>query len=304
MLDLYKLEVFVHVAEEGSFSKAAVLLHMSQPAVSQHILALEQGFGTALFSRSRQGVVLTQAGRTLLNYADSILRLAADAVLAVTDVRNLAGGQIVVGATPGVSAYLLPDWVQSYRQHYPKLTVMLNTGITREIIDGILGRTLALGVIEGEVEDVDQRLGFAELQEVDQLVVVGPQHPWWGREQVRIEALDRQPMVTRQAGSQTRIWLDGALEQYGVEPSLIAELDNLESIKRLVRKGVALTVLPAYVVRDEVSHGQLQTIAIEGRPLRRTLKLLWNRAAPFSPLARSFLQHLASVFPQVKSVFQ
>lgn len=297
MLDLHKLDIFLHVAEEGSFSKAAGQLHMSQPAVSQHILALEQQLGAALFERSRQGVALTPAGQSLRSYAERILRLVGEAELAVTDVHNLASGQIAVGATPGVSAYLLPEWVQGYRERFPNLSVSLHTGITPDIVGGILGRALALGVIEGELDGGDRRLGVAPLEEIDQLVVVGPRHTWWQRAAIPLDELGGQPIVMRQAGSQTRIWLDQELRAAGVQPRVVAELDNIESIKRIVTGGAAVTVLPAYAVRDEVAHGQLRTVAIDGAPLRRTLKLLWNRAAPLAPVAASFVRHLATFYP-------
>lgn len=297
MIDLYKLEVFSRVVAAGSFSKAAPHLFMSQPAVSQHIHTLEQQLGATLLERSHQGVTLTAAGQTLLSYAEQILRLVAEAELAVTDVERLAGGQIAVGATPGVSAYLLPGWVERYRQRFPRLTVALQTGITSEIIGGVLGRSLALGIIEGEIEANDSRLGIRELEEVNQCVMVGPKHPWWERSHIALRDLDQQPMVMRQSGSQTRIWLDGALRQHGIQPHAIAELDNPESIKRLVMMGTAATILPGYAVQDEVSSGRMRAIPIDGTPLRRTLKLLWNRATLFSPVERSFIDHLGTIFP-------
>ncbi len=297
MLDIYKIEIFLRVAEEGSFSRAAEQLHMSQPAVSQHILALEQQLGAALFDRSRQGVALTPAGRTLQGYAEEIVRLAAEAELAVTDVRSVASGQVTVGATPGVSAYLLPDWIQSYRERFPNLTVSLQTAITPAIVRAVLARDLALGLVEGDIDDDDRRLGVADLEAIEQLVVVGPRHPWWERAALSLADLDRQPIVMRQAGSQTRIWLDARLREAGAQPRVVAELDNIESIKRMVQRGACCAVLPSYAVRDALEAGQLRAIPLEGARLCRTMRLLWNRAAPLTPVARSFLLHLGAIYP-------
>ena len=115
MLDLHKLEIFLRVVREGSFSRAAESLLMTQPAVSQHIADLEAQLGATLFSRARRGVILTTEGETLHGYALQILRLLAEAENAVTDVRKLSSAQLAIGATPGLSSYLLP-FASSFRR--------------------------------------------------------------------------------------------------------------------------------------------------------------------------------------------
>ncbi len=107
MLNLHKLEIFATVVRVGSFSAAAEQLLMTQPAVSQHIQDLEASLGTRLFERGRRGVTLTAAGEKLHDYTRTILQLVSEAENAVTDVEHLTSGEIVVGATPGVSVYLL-----------------------------------------------------------------------------------------------------------------------------------------------------------------------------------------------------
>ncbi len=297
-LDLYKLEIFARVAEAGSLSHAAEQLRMTQSGVSQHIKALEDSLGTALFERGRRGVRLTEAGRRLLGYSEAIFRLVAEAELAVTDVAGLREGRLAIGATPGVSAYLLPDWVQAFGQRYPNLTVTTQTTITPAIIRELRAGQLDLAVIEGELDDGATRdLRVQPLQEFDQFVVVGPKHPWRERDELALAELAGQPLVTRQAGSQTRLWLDQALRDYGVTMRVVAELDNLESIKRMVMLGASLAILPLYTVRAEQELGLLRAIPLAGRPLRRTLRLLWRAGRPLGPVGRTFAQFLAELFP-------
>jgi DNA-binding transcriptional LysR family regulator len=109
MLSLYKLEIFAAVVHAGSFSAASDRLFMTQPAVSQHIQTLEASLGTTLFVRGRRGVSLTPAGESLYGYTLQILRLVAEAESAVTDVENLAEGQIQIGATPGLTSTWCPN---------------------------------------------------------------------------------------------------------------------------------------------------------------------------------------------------
>jgi DNA-binding transcriptional LysR family regulator len=297
-LDLYKLGIFARVAEAGSLSHAAEQLRMTQSGVSQHVKALEDGLGTALFERGRRGVRLTDAGRRLFDYSEAIFRLVAEAELAVTDVAGLREGRLAIGATPGVSAYLLPDWVQLFGQRYPNLTVTTQTAITPVIIHELRAGQLDLAAIEGELDDsAVLHLRVQALQEFDQYVVVGRKHPWWGRADLALAELSGQPLVTRQARSQTRLWLDQALREHGITPRVVAELANLESIKRVVMLGASLTILPLYTVRAEQELGLLEAIPLVGRPLRRTLRLLWRAGRPLGPVARTFVQFLGEQFP-------
>lgn len=290
MLDLHKLNIFATVARTGSFTAAAEQLLFSQPAVSQHIQELEAGLGTRLFVRGRRGVTLTPAGAQLLTYAEAISRLVAEAENAVTDVANLAAGQLTVGATPGVSVYLLPDPIQEFHRRYPNLSVTVRTGTTPEILADLASGRLDLGLIEGEVEeDADAAIAVQPLQVVDQLVVVGPRHPWWGRTVVQMAELDGQTFVMRQRSSQTRIWLDGLLQAQQIHPRIGAEFDNVESIKRAVMNSTSITILPEYAVHSEVALGQLWRLTLDDQPLQRVLKLVWSSTRHLSPVARAFL---------------
>jgi len=300
MLDLHKLEVFSVVVREGSFSGAASRLLMTQSAVSQHIQALEAGLGVPLFERHRRGVTPTEPGKTLYEYTEAIFKLVAEAENAVTNVDQLAEGQVAIGASPGVSVYLLPDWVQAFRAQHPNLTVSLRTDITPQIAAEVRARRIDLGIVEGELAAADRaQLSVTPLQEFDQYVVVGCKHPWWGRERVSIDAIDGQALITRQPHSQTRIWLEQILLEHGVQPRISAEFDHLESIKRAVMAGHCLTIMPAYTVEQEQQLGLLHVIPIDGSPLQRMLKLIRNPEAHLSPVARAFMAHLAGYFPGV-----
>jgi LysR family transcriptional regulator, low CO2-responsive transcriptional regulator len=303
MLDLYKLRIFTVVAQEGSLSAAADRLYISQSAVSQHIKDLERSLGRPLFQRGRRGVTLTPHGEILRRYARDILVLVARAEAALTDVAHLTEGKVNIGTTPGIAVYLAPEWIQRFRTRYSQLTVALQTGVTGQIVPDVLAGRLDMGLIEGELEGYQNpRLAWRELEEAEQLVVVGRDHAWASRESVRLEELDGQPMIMRQPGSQTRAWLEGALRPRRVSPVVATEFDNLESMKRSAAQGTCLTILPEYVVRYEVAAGQLAAIPIEGQPLRRTLKLIWAVDSFFSPVAMAFLNELSLEYPSLKSM--
>lgn len=300
MLSLHKLDVFATVVHAGSFSAAADQLYMTQSAVSQHIQDLEASLGTRLFKRGRRGVTLTPAGETLHDYTRNILRLVAEAESAVTDVAHLTSGQVTIGTTPGISVYLLPEWIQTFRQRFPNLSIALQTAVTAEIVAGVLSHRLDVGFVEGEINAYrDANLGQLALQTIEQYVIVGRGHTCWVRDSVPVESLDGQPFITRQPNSQTRIWMDEVLGQHGIRPRYIAELDNPESIKRAVMTGMGVTILPDYAVHHEVEAGLLRALPLEGIPLRRTLKLVWDQQHICTPITRAFLTHLSDRFPNL-----
>jgi DNA-binding transcriptional LysR family regulator len=303
MLSLYKLEIFATVVQAGSFSAAATRLYMTQPAVSQHIQDLEASLGTPLFIRGRRGVTMTSAGETLYDYTQRILHLVAEAESKVTRVENLDSGQIMIGATPGVSVYLLPDWIHSFRERYPGLNVALQTDVTTRTAINILENRLDIGFVEGELEKIQRKgLGHLELRPVHLLVVVSKDHPWYERTSVTVDDLHEQNFITRQPGSRTRVWLDGLLADHSVQPHIVGEFDNQEAIKQAVMSNMGVTILPDYAVIRESQAGLLKTLSVEDVQLERYLKLIWNKNAPFTPVTRALLAHLKNVFPPLQQL--
>ncbi|MAU08503.1 MAG: LysR family transcriptional regulator [Anaerolineaceae bacterium] len=303
MLSLYKLEIFASVVQYGSFSAAAAQLHMTQPAVSQHIHDLERHVGTSLFNRGRRGVTLTEAGTTLFDYTQRILRLVAEAEASVTNVENLVSGQLSVGSTPGVSVYLLPEWLQGFRGRYPNLGASLTTNTTTHIINDVLSHQLDIGFVEGELDDLQtDDLGFHVLAPIDLLLVVGEDHPWHKVDTISIEELDDHPFVTRQPGSRTRIWIDHILRQHHVKPRIVAEFDNPEAIKQSVMSNLGVTILPEYAVRREIKGKLLYGLNIQNVPLERNLKIIWDANLPYTPVARAFLQFLSTGYPSIEEL--
>jgi DNA-binding transcriptional LysR family regulator len=167
------------------------------------------------------------------------------------------------------------------------------------VADLRLGK-LDLGLIEGELDEpLPKALGVQMLQVVEQWVAVGPKHPWWGRASVALAELGAQTLILRQRSSQTRISLDGVLQQHALYPRVGAEFDNVESIKRAVINGTSVTILPAYAAQQEVESGRLWLLHVAGMPLQRTLKLVWNRETHPSPVTAAFLRCLHRYLPEL-----
>lgn len=181
----------------------------------------------------------------------------------------------------------------------------LQTGVTSQIVDDVLGQRLDMGFIEGELDDhLPPRLSSLVLEEIEQQVVVGFKHPFWELDTLRIDDLRQQSLIVRQANSQSRIWLEETLHQHGIEPVIGAEFDNLESMKRAVLLGRCLAVMPPYVVQTEVEQGLLHMIPIEGKPFTRSLKLIWDSQVHYSPVTRAFLVELSQRYSALNALLK
>ncbi len=300
MLSIYKLSIFSTVARVGSFSKAAKALYLTQPAVSQHIVALEKQMGISLFARKQRGVELTSAGETLLEYSQQILWLTQAAESAVADVENIQDGILRLGATPSASIYLLPDWMNNFRQRYPSINFSLDTDTTSRLLSRIKNHTLELSIVEGEVKE-ESNLNIVLLKDTELLLIIPPDHAWRELDSVSIRSLDNVPFAARQIDSQTRIWVDRLLAEYDIRPQIAFEFDNPESIKRAVIRKMGVSILPACAVQEEIKQKQLIALPLEEKILKRQLKCVWSSEYPLSAIGRAFIGMLSENFPALIS---
>lgn len=293
MFNLHQLEIFIKVANAGSFSRAGKDLLMSQSAVSQHMRSLEASMGTKLFERGARGVSLTEAGLTLDEYANRIFGLITETQRAVLSADGQFSTRLNIGATPGVSVYLLPEWLSTFRSFNETAEAQVQTDICAVLVEALRQGSLDVAVVEGEVEEASHHwLTVRKLFEVEQLVVVGHRHPWCQRDLVTMQELQEQQFVMRQPDSHTRAWLDELLTRYEITPRIDAVLDNIESIKRAISIGESITILPPYAVQQEIEAGTLHALSVPEEPLMRTIRLLWHQENPFTPMVEAFIEHL------------
>jgi DNA-binding transcriptional LysR family regulator len=301
MVTLHKLKLFVVVYERRSLNQAAHELYMAQSAVSQNIQSLEAALGARLFERSPRGVQPTEAGDKLYSYARRILQLLAEAereVLSLGDMQSLS-----VVATPGVSVYLLPNWLQQFQQTQSNLSVSLQTALTIDVVRDVLNGRYELGFLEGELQELDQpTLGRMRVQDIDYFVTVNANHPLAAMKAISIQELNHLPLINRQPTSRARRWLEAQLQGYGVKARSVAELDSPGAIKyTLLSEGqLGYAILPRYAVEREIQRRELVLIRLIETELKRVLLLVWNKEKSFRPIQRAFIELLAQDAPQLQ----
>jgi DNA-binding transcriptional LysR family regulator len=290
MLTLHKLSIFMAVYEKHSFNAAAAELYMAQSAVSQHIHTLESALGVALFERTSRGVKPTPAADTLYDYAARILALVADAERAVARLNDAQTGQLIVSATPGVSVYLIPAWLQQFQTTHPTVNVSLQTALTSEVVRDVLNGKYDLGFVEGDLDELDhEALAKTRVQDVDYVIVVHADHEWAARGSISVKALHGVPFINRQPSSRARRWLETTLKPFGVKLKNTAELDSPGAIKYALLNRMGVAVLPRYSIEREIERGELHALTLDETPLSRPLVMVWDGRKPLTPIQRAFV---------------
>lgn len=293
-MTLNRLRILIAIAEHGSFNRAAQALHLTQSAVSQHVQELEAAIGTQLFERSSRGVQATAAGSRLIDYAKNIVGMVSEAWEAVLDVNSAENQTLTIGATSGVSVYILPPWLRTFQEEHPHINLSQKTGITAEVIKGVLDNRFDFGLIVGETTPfAEPNLMQSTLDTIPYHLVVHPTHPWAQQDVIPLNALATAPYLHRQPTSRSRIWLDNSLHAYGVMLKSAALFNTPGAIKYALLSKMGVSILPAYVVERELERGELVRVALlnedeEVVQLARPLQLLWRGA--FTAVQLAFLR--------------
>ena len=293
-MTLRQFEVFLAVARAKSFRRAAETLHLSQPALSQHVRELEVALGARLFDRLPRSVNLTDAGRALEEHAARLFTTITDARQAIGDLMGLGRGSLTIGAssTPGI--YVLPQILATFRHRYPGIEVTLRLGNSERIEQMIRGGELDLGLVGSEGSGPTTPSPAAGL--ADELVlVVAPTHPWARRREIGGDRLAEHPLVMREVGSATRQLTERALRAAGVGYREGLVLEHTEAIKQAVMAGLGVAFLSVHAIRGEVATGRLQALRLRGLRIVRHFRLIHNEGRTVSAAARAFMETLASV---------
>ncbi|MCL6478799.1 MAG: LysR family transcriptional regulator [Peptococcaceae bacterium] len=271
MLD-HQLYIFKTVADKKSFSRAGDLLNMTQPAISQHIHALEEYYGVKLFERSSKKVELTQAGSILYNYAGEILGLHQVARKAVSDLVDTVTGKLTIGASLTIGEYVLPRLLATFARKYPDVEYSVLVGNTELIHERTREGTIDIGLVEGVVED--SQLNIKTFLP-DELVLVAPVlHPLAAKSSVSREDLKEYVFVIREEGSGTRLAVEEFFQKAGFMPEKIITLGSTQAIKEAVEAGLGITILSKWCLRKELLLGSLKLLRVKGVEIPRWFFLI------------------------------
>ena len=286
-MELNELQVLQAVAAERSFSRAAIRLHRTQPAVSQAIRRLEDELGERLFDRSSKGGRLTEAGTILLDYAERLTRLKDAAEGAVRELQELRRGRVVIGVNEAAVHVLLPIVVQ-FREAYPHAQVEMRRVQSRQIPGEVLNRSLDFGLVTfppGERGLLSVPLGVDEL-----VMLTHPTHPLARRRQVTMEEFGRQTVIAHNDPSPRRERVLRLFEQKHAPINIQMSLPSLDGIKRAVEMNLGVALLPRRCALSEIARKQLAAVRVPQLRVPRSLRLLYRQTGESSHAANAFLE--------------
>jgi DNA-binding transcriptional LysR family regulator len=289
------VKTFCAIISEGSFSRAADSLHLTQPTVSAQIKALETYLRTRLFERSAQGISLTQSGKTFHPYAIQLLELASRASEAVEQVEGLARGHLEVGASSVPGHYILPRYLVEFKQRAPGVEISLSVSNSHDVRTGVHEGRFELGVIGERVRD--ERLTFEAVIDDQLVAVMRPENPLRSQASLSPADLASCPLILRERGSGTRATFERALAKIGVgieKLDVWLELGSTEAVKMSVRNADAVAVCSHWAIADEVRSGLLRAVPITGMDLKRHFFLVWRAHGYLSTASERFIEMLRS----------
>ncbi len=295
-LENFRLRVFRAVAEEMSFRKAAEALHLSQPAVSQHIHALEEEAGVRLFDRARgeghgSQISLTEAGRILLGYAKRAAATIAEAHRALAALNDAAVGPLRLGSSTTVAQYVLPRILGAFLRQYPQVKLSLVSGNTEKIVEAVAEERVELGIIEGPAMRRDVKT--ERMIQDEMVLIVSPNHVWAAKGAVAIapEQLMKVPLLLRERGSGSRRVVERALKKAGLplrSLKVAIELDSTEAIISGVEAELGVGFVSRCAVGKVLRLGAVKVVSVKGLEILREFSFVWLAGAELTGAAAAF----------------
>jgi len=289
----HKLKVFCTVAETKSFSKTSEIIHLTQPAVSLQIQALEEKYETKLFDRSSSTVTLTPAGETLYKYAKEILTLYTSAEKAIGKQTGLLKGSLSIGAGSNIGNFILPALITEFKRIHPKTKIYLLVNNSKRVIELLNAGNIDLGLVEGDVSR--QKMIVKKLLSDELLLIVSPEHQWAKRKEISISELAREPFILREPGSGTRQMIEKFLARHGItlhDLKISAILGSTEAIKDAVENGLGISIISRWAVRKENRYGTLHLLSIKEEKMTRDFSLVMNKNSVSSNSLEEFVSFL------------
>ena len=286
-MGFHELEVFLAVAQERSFSRAARRVLRTQPAVSLAIRRLEEELGERLFDRSSKTPSLTDAGELLRDYAERLANLRSEIRTALTELRQLQRGRVRIGANETGALYLLP-LIARYRKLYPSVAVEVVRSLARNIPQELLKRSLDLGVLS--YAPAEPQLASVVVYRDRLSFIVYPSHRLARRRHASIRELGKEVFAAHNVSSPYRERVLRTFEKHRVPLHMDVELPTVESIKKFVEMRQAVALVPRMCIEEEIAQGGVVEVEIPELRIERKLRVVYRRGDPLSHAAQAFLQ--------------
>jgi DNA-binding transcriptional LysR family regulator len=287
LMDVRALRYFVEVVKRRGFTRAGESLHVTQPAISKMVAALEEELGAPLLVRGRRQVELTDAGRVVFERAQAVLDSIRGIEDEVAGVAALRRGHVRIGLPPMVGVAFFPPLLSEFRRAYPGVSLELREEGARRIEALVLERELDVGATVLPTDEAAfETMPFVE----DVLQVVLPRHhPLAGRRAVALRDLARIPFVLYRPDFSLHRHILDACRRAGFTPQVASESSQWDFIAAMAASGVGVALLPATMCR-QLDRAQVAVLRLSDPVLTWNLALIWRRGREVGPATRAWLE--------------
>lgn len=272
---LAQIEAFLTVAERRSVSAAAGVLYVTQPALTTRLKNLERELGVDLFVRTSRGMRLTAEGRAFRPHAQRALQSLAAGRELLRERREGRVGELIVGAAPAISTYVLPLVLRTFQASFPNVHLIVRTGHSEDVLELVLREQVQIGLVRDLPHPA---VTSTPLYEDEIVLVVHPQHRLAGEPSIAVQELGDERLILFDRTSSYFVLTSAFFREAGVVPRGVMELDNVDATKKMVEQDLGIAFLPYTAVRGELAAGTLHEVAIDGyEPVRRPIVAIRRR---------------------------
>lgn len=289
-MELWQLRTFRVVAETLNFTRASEQLNLTQSAISHQIKALEKELRVSLFIRAKRGVILTDAGKTALEYAALILDQAEEMREKVAGREKFLIGRVRVAAATQALVYLFAPFFETFMTAHDKIELVFRTTVsTEQTVTDILNGVADVGFASLAV--YSQSLRVIELFEDELVLVTAKKHRLSKRTKIETAELDKERWILFERGASIRRATDDFFKKAKIEPELSLESNDTYFVKLMIENGLGVSLLPSWTVREEIKNGKLAQIRVSGNELKRTVSLVSLKGLNSAPV-RAFIDYI------------
>ena len=290
-----KLYTLLAVVETSNFTRAAESLSLTQPAVTQHIKQLEKELKIKIFNRVGNNIKPTNEGNILIQYARRSIALYQAMEQSILDEKNRMR-RLTVGVTHTAESNAVAEVLGKYSYQNPGTVITIITGTINNLYEMLKNYELDLAVVEGKLKD--DRINSLLLDTDSLVVVLSNDHPLADRASITINELKKEPLILRRPSSGTRNLFKAHLESQNIslgEFNVILEVDNIATIKDLIRRGIGVSILSRSVCLDELKKGKIAALPIENLSMIREINILYHKDFKHEDILQNIMREYSKV---------
>jgi len=290
------MESLIYLVDEGSFSRAAKRVFLTQPSLTKHIKNLEEAVNAKIVNRENMGISLTPEGKILYDYARRILKLRDEAKEKILRIKENESGNIFVSASTIPATYILPHLLNKFKKFFPDIRAYIQANDSEETLGMILNNQAEIGFIGKKT--LNKRLNVESLWKDTLVLAVPGDHPWRKKDYVTLDEVSKEPFIIREIGSATREILeeyllkntDKSLSRFNI----VCEMGSSESVKEAIIAGLGASILSIHAIKRELKQGTLIEVPIQDCTIQRYFYLIYKKQLSLMHHHKLFLEFVKS----------